>query len=165
MAKINRSDVIQKAVNELAISIANDKVPTETLDKVQLTYNLNETYSSFVAHNGQASTGTLTVALPTIESRNEIYLTSVDFHIIKDAANDCATSDATINCTPFYHGSVKSIAGVSLITLTAQEQHIHIDFSYPLKLKPNSTLYTASTFGAGVMRRFLSCTGFIVSSN
>jgi len=165
MAEIKRSDVIQKAVNDLALSPAVDKIPSETLDKVQLTYNLNKQFSSFVASNILATTGTLTVTLPTIDVRSEIFLTSIDFDIIKDATCDLATGTLQVQCTPFEQGIAKTILSVSTITLTAQAQHAHVDFNYPLKLKPNVNITLLGTFTVGVLNRSICCSGFIVSSN
>lgn len=165
MARINRSDVIQKAVNDLAISISSDKVPTETLDKVQLVYGLNKHFSTFVAQAASTATGTLTMTMPTIDSRSEIYITSADFDMIKDATCDQATAAIGAACTPFEQGISKTFLQISTITLTAQNGRAHIDFAYPLKLKPNTNITANGTFTVGAMVRSLNCTGFIVSTN
>lgn len=165
MAKINRSDIIQKAVNDCAISVANDKVPTETLDKVQLIYSLNNEYSSWTTSLSGNSTGKETLTLPTTDARSEIYLTSLDFDVTKNAACDAATGQLIVQCTPADVGTVKTIMAMSIITLTAQDKNIHIDFKFPMKLKPNTTITASGTYGAGIMQRSLTATGFTKSSN
>jgi hypothetical protein len=165
MARINRSDVIQKAVNDLAISTSTEKIPNETLDKVQLTYSLNRQYSNWVESIYSTATGTQTLTLPTIDSRSEIYLTSLDFHIIKSVLCDIATSNVIVNITPFESGIIKGIIQVPQITLTASENHVHCDFTYPIKLKSNTNITAPGNFTAGVLLRTISATGFITSTN
>jgi hypothetical protein len=165
MAKINRSDVIQKAVNDLAISIANDKVPTETLDKVQLTYDLNPKYSSFVAEGAKITSGSLTISLPVIDARSEIYITNLSVDFIKDAACDIATGTLQLAGITALHGTIKTLVEFSIISLTAQTSRCDMTFSHPLKLKPNTSLTFYGTYAAGVMSRSVLVTGFITSSN
>lgn len=165
MARINRTDIIQKAVNDLAISTSTDKVPNETLDKVQLTYDLNRKFSSFILNNSKSTTGTTSLTLPTIDARSEIYLTSLDFHVVKDATCDVASGLSALNATSDFQGIGKSLVAISILTLTAQDQHVHVDFAYPLKLKANTNLTFGNTFSVGNMIISASVTGFITSSN
>lgn len=165
MAKINRSDVIQKAVNELSISVANDKIPTETLDKVQLTYNLNQNHSTFVISGGTGGTGTNLTTIPNPSDRAEIWLTSITASYIKDAACDVATGPLSVLITPFESQVSTAIINFAVITLTAQQDSICLMLPYPIRLKPNTPLGFTGTFGAGVLQRRISATGFIKSSN
>lgn len=165
MAKINRSDIIQRAVNELAISTANDKVPTETLDKVQLTYNLNSSISTFVVSGGTGGTGTNVTSIPNPGDRGEVYLTSICASFDKDATCDLATGGLTLSVTPFYTNTSTAIINFAVITLTAERGDLTLSFPQPLRLKPNTSLSFSGAFTAGVLQRRVSATGYIVSSN
>jgi hypothetical protein len=165
MARINRSDVIQKAVNDLALSQSGEKIPNETLDKVQLTDDLNKKYSSFSVSDTKSTTGILTVILPTIDVRSEIYITSVDIGMIKDVTCDQATGTMTASLVTDSQGIIKTVLQFPMITLTAQSEHAHLDFAYPMKIKPNNNFQLSGTFTAGVMVRTACLTGFIVSTN
>jgi hypothetical protein len=164
MAVIKRSDVIQKAVNDLAIS-GNDKIPNETLDKVQLTYSLNKHFSTFISGNSATATGTNTTIFPTISAGAEIYITAIDFGLIKDAACNQATGTLTITVIPADSGVATPIIEIPVITLTAQEIHGNHTLAYPLKIKPGTTGTFTASYGAGVMARSIRYTGFTTSSN
>jgi len=165
MARINRSDVIQKAVNDLGISTSTEKIPNETLDKVQLTYNLNRNFSSFLTSGGATSSGTLTVALPTIDARSEIYITAINCNYSKDATCDQSTGTLAVKATPVDQGIAKDIATFSVTTLIAQYDSVNLAYPYPIKIKPNTSLTFASSFSVGSMTKAIQVAGFIVSSN
>jgi len=165
MARINRSDVIQKAVSDLGLSSSGDKVPNETLDKIQLTFDLNKKFSSHSIASSSSSTGTVTLTLPTIDPRSQIYLCGIDYGLIKDATCDVATSSLLVTCTPEAEGIAKSIVQVPVITLTAQTEHVSVDFAYPIRLKANTNMTYTGTFSVGVLVRALSARLFITSSN
>jgi len=165
MARINKTDVIQKAVNDLALSQSTDKIPNETLDKVQLVYGLNRHFSDFCVHQTTNATGTMTVTMPTIDARSEIYITNINFSYAKDATCDIATGSLQANLTTALQGIVKIIGQLALITLTAQQDSINISLPYPIKVKPNTNVTLGGTFSLGVMVRNMSVTGFITSSN
>lgn len=165
MAKINRSDVIQKAVNDLALSTATDKIPSEILDKVQLTYDLNRKFSSFVVSNTSSSTGNLTVTMPTVDERSEIYLTTITMDMVKDATCDVASGSLSLTLTPDRSGIATSSYRFAVLTATAQDKNFVISLPYPLRLKPNTNLVLSGSFTAGAMVRTVSLSGFITSSN
>ena len=165
MARINRSDVIQKAVNDLALSVSDEVIPNQTLDKVQCVYSLNKQFSSFIISSQSASTGTLTLTMPTVDSRSEIYITGADFDMVKDATCDIATSTIGLGCTPDSQGIAKTLLGISVLTLTAQQQHAHVDFAYPIRVKNNTNLTVGTTYSLGLMSRSASVYGFITSTN
>jgi len=165
MARINRTDVIQKAVNDLAISTSMDKVPTETLDKVQLTYSLNKAFSSFCVSSVRSVTGTGTVSLPAIDERGEIFITSINYNFIKDATCDIATGSIVVSITPKESGVSSTIIQRGVITLTAQSENVQVDLPYPLRLKPNTSLTHTGSFTVGVLVRSVTVIGFTTTSN
>lgn len=165
MARINRSDVIQKAVNDLAISTSSDKIPNETLDKIQLTYDLNKKFSNFIFAFGQSTSGTFNNAFPSVSAGSEIYLTAVTMSYAKDAACDIATGNIALSVTPDSSNVSTILLRSSVITLTAQNSDITLSFPYPIKIKAGSPLVVSGTFSLGVLRRDFTAVGFITSSN
>jgi len=165
MARINRSDVIQKAVNDLAISVSDSIVPSETLDKVQCTYSLNKQFSSFVASSSSTATGTLTIFTASTDLRTDTYLTNVQVSFAKDAICDVATGVLAINCTPFDIGITKAIGNIAVLTLTADAQTLNISLPYPLKIKPGTTVQFSGSFTVGAMSKGGSVTYFQTTSN
>jgi len=166
MARINRSDVIQKAVNDLALSTSEAKViPNETLDKVQLTYSLNKQFSSIVAAATQATTGSFSITLPTVSTGGETYLTSIVASAIKDATCDVATGALQVSVTPDGSGISTVIIRIPVITLTAQSEGYVLPLPYPLKVRNGSSVTITGTFTVGVMSRSISVTGFTSTSN
>ena len=164
MARINRSDVIQKAVNDLALSTSNDFIPSDTLDKVQLTYDLKNNFSNFVLNSGLGTTGSITLPTPTIADRQDIYLTSISLSYIKDATCDLATGNIQVSVVPYDSNVATPIIRTAVISLTAQNGNVVLPLAYPLKLRPNSTILVTGNFTVGVMRREITVTGFTTSS-
>ena len=164
MARINRSDVIQKAVNDLGLS-GNDKIPTEILDKVQLTYDLNRRFSSFIVNAASTATGSATLTLPTPSLGGEIYITAIHASLIKDSACDQATGSLSIGATTDLQGVAKTILQIPVIALTAQDEHVFISLPYPLKIKSGTTMSFTASYTLGVMSRCYVVHGFITSSN
>jgi len=164
MARINKSDVIQKAVNDLSLSASEDKIPNETLDKVQLVYSLNRQFSNFIVESGSSATGTITLTLPTTSVGSEIYITSITIKMIKDATCDQATGRINLVARDDY-GILKNILSIPIITLTAQSEDNIINFSYPLRIKINNTMTWAASYSVGLMSRTISVSGFTTSSN
>jgi len=165
MARINRSDVIQKAVNDLALSASDSIIPSETLDKVQCVYSLNKQFSSFCASANSTSTGTTTITLPTIDARSEIYITGIDCGIVKDATCDVASGQVALVVTTFEQGITKNVMAIPVLTLTAQDQHATLTLAYPLKIKPNTNATFNMSFTVGTSSRSACITGYIVSSH
>jgi len=165
MARINRSDVIQKAVNDLALSASDEKIPNETLDKVQLVYSLNKQFSSFILQGNQATTGTISTSMPNISAGGEIYLTGCTMSIAKDATCDTASGKLSLQVTPDFSNVANNLLSISVLTLTAQSESIAISFPYPLKIKAGTSITLAGAFTVGAMTRSFSAYGFISTSN
>lgn len=164
MARINRTDVIQKAVNDLALNVSVDKIPNEILDKVQLVYGLNRHFSNFLVSGTQSTSGNLSVSFPTT-TKGDIYLTSVTASFAKDATCDVGTGRITVSITPDNSNISTPIISFAVITLTADSQTVTYSLPYPIKIKEGSSLVFGGTFTVGVMTRNLSAMGFTNSSN
>jgi len=165
MAKINRSDVIQKAVNELAFSTSSDKIPTETLDKVQLTYDLNKKFSNFLKSETSPITGTITITLPSVSAGAETYLTGISIGITKDATCDNALGAINLSIIPADTNVAVTFLRIPVLTLTAQSENKTLSLAYPLKVKNGSTITSSMSYTAGLASREISVVGFTTSSN
>ncbi len=165
MARINRTNVIQKAVNDLALSQTGEKIPSETLEKVQLTYSLNSQFSSFITSSLATTTGSVSINLPSVSTGSETYITSVTCSFAKDATCDVATGALNATLIPADSGITSNVLRQAVLTLTADSQTSVIEFPYPLKVKNASPLAYTGTFSAGAMSRTISATGFVTSSN
>ena len=165
MARINRSDIIQKAVNDLALNTSVDAIPNETSDKIVLTYDLNSKFSNFCITVNSGSSGTLTLTPPNLGARSDVYITALTLAVIKDVVCDVSTGRVGLNATPDYSNIDTTLLAIPVINLTAQSGEQNISLPYPLKIKQGTTLTITSTFTAGVMYRCASAFGFTTSSN
>jgi len=149
MAKINKSNVIQKAVNDLAISASDEKIPSETLDKVQLVYFLNTEFANVsVNNNATSSSAAATLYATPVNPAGDFFLTGVTLSFVKDATCDIATGSVAINAT--VNGVVRGVLSLSLLTLTAQNQSLSISLPKPLKIDKGTNIQRgAFTFSVG----------------
>lgn len=163
MARINRSDQIQRAVNDLGISAASEKIPNETLDKVQLTYDLSQILPNKVATAASSvSSGSGTAF--TASSTADTYITGIALSIVKDSTCDMATGVIAIRAT--IDGTLKNILSLALLTLTAQNQTAVMTFPNPLKVSRGGTVgYLAPTFTVGTASFSVNVNYFQTSSN
>lgn len=165
MARVNRTNIIQKAVNDLGLSTSGEVVPNETLDKIQCTFSLNPHFSSFILTSAATTTGNITANLPTVSAGSEIYCTSITASFAKDATCDIATGRIQVRLTPDASNVIADVMNFAVITLTADSQTATFSFPYPIKLKVGSTILMSGAFTVGVLSRALSITGFTTSSN
>lgn len=161
MTRVNRTDVIQKAVNDLAFSQSGEKIPNETLDKIQLVYSLNNEFANVVIGANQSTTGSFTIY--TTSASKDFYLSSITASFAKDSTCDIATG--AINITANVGGISRALAGFSVITLTAQANNLQITFAKPIKIDKSAAIAIGGAFTLGVMARFLSISGIERSSN
>lgn len=161
MARINSTNVIQKAVNDLGLSTSHDNIPTETLDKVQCTYDLNTHFSNFFLGTQSTTTGTLSILVA--DPKRDFYITNISASYVKDATCDSATGQYTIGVTN--NGLAKNFLQFPIITLTAQSSRIDLALSYPLKCDRNTNITFGGAFTVGVLVRNISVIGFYKDSS
>jgi len=162
MGRINRSDIIQKEVNDLGI--VQDQVAVETSDKVVLTYNLNASATRFIGSTSATTTGALSVTLPTVSTGSQTFITSLCVSFSKDASCDVATGTLNTTVVPFDSAVTSNILRQAVITLTAESDTIAITFPHPILVRNASAVTYGGTFSAGAMARSLSVSGFTTSS-
>ncbi len=110
-----------------------------------------------VRNVNQPASGALTVF--TTDSFRDTYVTDIFVGLIKDAA--CDTADGQFVITAVIDGNTVSLVQLPLLTLTAQNQNVHISLKYPIKLDRNTSVFIAnSAFAAGKMRRTATVYGY-----
>jgi hypothetical protein len=147
MAKIENSDITQKAIKDLRLNAALEKMPLESSDKIVLTYPLNDSFSDISKFTSStASTGVAT--LYTTPTTKNFYLTNVNLGFIKDAACDVASGSLHLDSS--VSGSTVRILQLPILTLTAQSENRSIILTPPLKIDRGATITKSSfTFAAG----------------
>jgi len=143
MARINKTDVIQRAVNDLALSSSVDKIPNETLDKIQLTYPLTPKFSNRIATLTSSATGS--GAIFTTSATKETYICGINIAVTSDATADSTSSSLTV----VIDGVAKTPIRINKQTLTAGSAHAEISFPYPLKIDKNSAVTAVKAFTVG----------------
>jgi len=161
MAKILSSSVIQRAVAGLFLD-QNDKIPSETLDKVQLTYDLNPNFANVVSSSNTTITGDITIY--TTPTARDFYLQSIIASYVKDATCDLSTG-GNIIVSGTAGGISRRFVVFPVITLTAQSQMVSIVFPKPIKLDKGTTIIMSGGFSVGVLVKSCQITGFEDSSN
>jgi hypothetical protein len=163
MAKIYKSDVIQKAVNELGIQVSSDKTPSETLDKIQCTYNLNRNTSNFVLSGSGSTTGAITINTAVVNTNSETWITGIGLGVVKDAT--CDIADGRINVTVnTIDGISRTIISIPVLTLTAQSENVFYSLPYPIRLQNNTAITTTNSFTVGKLNRSFVVFGYYTSS-
>lgn len=156
MAKIERSEITQKAIKDLRLNPAFEKMPTEASDKIVLTYPLNEKVVKIVRGSEKTTTGSSTVY--TTPSNKDFYLTGCYLQ-----NNSNATADNTdIRLTCVIDGGTQFLIQFKKITLTAFNNMLNREFSVPIKLDRNSTIVLSSAFTVGSSTTSAGITGFEV---
>jgi len=161
MAKINRSDAIQRAVSGLGLNPSENAIPSDTLDKVQTTFDIDPRVnkieslpaeSHIIRTAGNSSSGTSTTLYNTPNLQGfDFFLTSLTLSMIKDATCDAATSStAGVRIGTTISGTARSLLIIPTLTLTAQYSIIYMPFPTPIKVDKNVIInITNATFTAG----------------
>lgn len=109
---------------------------------------------------GRTVSGTATMF--TTPASKDFYLTGLLISYIKDAACDIATG--AIAVTVNIDGTSKTIARLSVLTLTAQSQVVYIPFVKPLKVDKSASISMTGTFAAGNLQRDWTIHGYTVET-
>jgi len=124
------------------------------------TIDINPKYSVFAYSASVTAAGSST--LFTSSTERDTYITGLTFSIIKDSANDSATGSTGIYTTINGNTAVY-IARIAILTLTAQNETISIQFTYPLKIDRGAIVAIALvTIGAGAFTRCATVQGFVI---
>lgn len=161
MAKIQSTEVVQRAVQTLRLNPNVDKIPNESEDKIQTIVDV--TYPDNKILNFTVTAGTGTPVLLTTNANKDTYITGVQYHFAKDATNDMATG-ATVGIGVVVDGSTRAITAVGVLTLTAQSVVVNQTFNPPIKLDRNTNISdNGASFTVGLLVRTVSIFGYELS--
>jgi len=140
MAKVSRSEYIDTAVRDLRLNPAVDTIPTDTADKIQLTYELKPPTLLVATALGTNSSAT---SIMTTPAAADIFITSAQMAVTKDVS---ATS-TFFNVSVTQGGALKSIIRINTTTLTIQDLNASVSFPLPgIKVDRNTAInLTASS--------------------
>lgn len=149
MATIFQSEVIKRAIDDLKLAPAREKIPSEIADKVLLTYDLKKKYSDLIFTGTSSASGNVSVM--AADNDYETYITAAHFSFAKDVTCDVASGRIGLNI--IVNGANKDLCSLPVITLTAQTGTCVISMPYPLKIDRNTAITTNLSFAAGVLTR------------
>jgi len=134
-----------------------DGSPSIINTSIQPVIDLNPKNSTTVLGGGVSSSGgALTL---TGESGKTFYITSINLNVCKDAACDVATGN--IDFQIYAKNKTIAIIQIPVITLTAQDVHVPLNFSHPIECVEGQIGYSTSTsFTAGIFRKTVAVTGY-----
>jgi hypothetical protein len=150
------SQIVAETVNALKIDLNTEQVPA-AIPVVEVGLKCSKTAEIFSTVN--VATGTSTLLASADNIRGDVYVTSIQFGVIKDATCDVATGSLPITVT--IGGINKVIAYIPIITLTAQNIVISCSFPHPIKIDRKTAITSVGTFTAGVMIRTYVMTYYI----
>jgi len=133
---------------------------SEVADYIQPTIEI-ERRINIVKTTGQGATGTF--AIYTTPTDKDFYITNIILHYIKDAACDLATGGVW-SLSANIDGTSQALVSLSVITLTAQDELLILQFDKPLKIDRGNAINSNGTFGAGAMRRNVTIYGYTVET-
>lgn len=159
MAIIRRGTIPLKFADALKLQQGDKGNPSDTSDKVVLTYDFSNANSAIAKHASVTTSGASAAVVYTCPTDKDFYLTSAVLTAFKDVACDVATGTLILRAT--IGNAVVSLLPITIITATAQEQSREIVFSPPIKIDRGSTInITGHTFTAGIFNRYVCISGF-----
>lgn len=114
---------------------------------------------AIISKGSSATSSGTSTTVHNISSDKDFYLTAASLGLIKDATNDAATGNLSLQGTS--NGSSALILRIPVLTLTAQNNTISLVFNPPLKLDRGTSISTSQgTFTAGNYVRVSCITGY-----
>lgn len=170
MAKIYNSELSKILQVEAGLQASRDKVPDELAEKVVPVINVNPNHNKFLNYLAHGNTTSISASntIATTSTTKDTFLCALTMSIVKDAAYDGATGSSYRVLVTLDETNASTVIGaITLLTLTAQTDTIHITFPFPIKLKKGSTITSTLTAGgtAGTMGRNVTIYGYTEEPN
>ena len=158
MAKIQRSDEINRIREGLMLDPSRENIPTSTTEKVQVVFDPQlRRVCDIVKSVTTAVTGNVTIF--TTPSDKNFYLNSATLTRAKNGTLDDGTEVVAINVT--VNGLSSSIIQLAGLGLTAANQNGSVSFPIPLLVDRNTAItISGSNFSDGAQMRAGTITGF-----
>ena len=162
MAYIDNTDTKKEMNDAMRGNAVSNIAPTKINDSVQPVININpKDYRRCNIVRGQTlGTSGTTTAIYTTPSDKDFYLCNYSLSIIKDATCDIASGAITASIT--VDGASRIIAGIAVLTTTAQNSVITVSFNSPIRLDRNTSVSLTGTFTVGSLQRTHSIVGYTV---
>lgn len=148
--KIYNSSLTKELIEGARIAVATDPTPSEIAEKVIPVMEVNPKLLRItnVLGSGSSATSAATITALAADANNDIYLTSCEMTLDKDAICDASTSSSGLLCT--VNGVASTLLSLGKITLTAQSTALTLTFRDPIKIDRNTTVrITMPTFSVG----------------
>jgi len=161
--KIYNSDLTNALREGARIQTSTDATPSEIAEKVVPVMEVNPRLLRLINIAGVASSGTSAATMNSIaaDANNDLFITTINLCLIKDATCDAATGN--FNAVVTLGGVAVGVLSIPVITLTAQSENIALSLPIPIKVDRNTTLRaTVPTFTVGALRCAVSGTGYRV---
>lgn len=159
MAKIQRTELVQRIIDAFRISVNTDKSPNESMNMVQAIVDVTRPSTQILGNAVHASSSTATIF--TASSTKKTYITGFQINWAKDATNDMVTGSNNLTVDVLVSGGRKNIYDGAVITLTAQTQQVYIQFKEPLLIDKGSTVrHTMSGYTVGLGCRATTVFGY-----
>jgi hypothetical protein len=163
MAQIYNTDLSKELIQGASIQVNRDLVPNQLAEKVVPVMEVNpKLLRTINVIKTGVSQVTGSVTIYTTPTNQDFFLTNIDYNIIKDAVCDQATG--TLSITGYVGGILIYLIRIPIITLTAQDKSIQIEFKNPIKLDRGTTLIMGATYTAGVMNRVANIFGYVTDN-
>jgi len=93
------------------------------------------------------------------DAGKDTYITGLIFSVTKDSTCDMATGSVSLSCT--VGGIAQTLCTLSVVTLTAQDKEIAIEFPVPIKIDPSTNVTIGSqSFTVGACSRTAQIYGY-----
>lgn len=163
MATIYNSDLTREVRDGAKIQQSRESIPSQLADKIVPVMEVNPKLlrrARSLASLARSTTGTGTVM--TASSNKTTILTGLTAGFIKTATCDVATGDINVYTT--IGGASVALLRLPVLTLTAQEQNVSIQFSTPIEIDLGATIVFSGTFTAGSLVRTAVVYGYEVDN-
>lgn len=144
MATIYNNTSLKKAINELKLAPAREKIANETSDKIVLTYSINNPYT--IKSASTSCTNATSATIMTTATNADTYITNAVFGLIKDVTATSTLSTLSLTHAEGPNASIISIPGLSL---TPQDMVISSSYVIPIKVARGTVISLSNTTNVG----------------
>lgn len=157
MAKIQNTEIIENGVQDLKLSRIADKIPTETSDKIILTYSLNKIKNGILSANSRSTTTGAGVTFFTASTTKRTFMTGILIAVSADVTADNTTITITAQTAD---GATKTVGGMIKQTTTAYSDKLYLSFDEPIELLKGGLVRFINAFTVGASSSLYNLYGF-----